>query len=414
MTKIRLAYLVSCYPKISETFVLREIRTLRTLGFDIRTASINSPDHLPNQLTTIEREEVAKTYYVKPDGIIGALKAHFYTLFTQPIAYIRGFWFALRLDKWDLKKNLYGFFYFIEAIMIGQWMRRQQCSHLHVHLGTAGATVGLIIKHTFPITFSLTIHGPADFYDIPGYYLPQKILKADFICCISYFTRSQLMAWSPPHCWDKLEVSPLGVDPSQFIPRPFRQQPEPFEILCVGRLVPEKGQFILVQAVVHLLTQNRQLRLRIVGDGPDRPGLEKFVKKQEITESIYFEGAVNQDQILAFYKSADIFVLASFAEGLPIVLMEAMSMEIPCITTNITGIPELMINGKEGLLVPASDVETLIKAITLLMDNPDLRRQIGEAGRKQVLAHYELQHNVEKLAHIFQRRLGIEKRRNEA
>ncbi|EDN66748.1 glycosyl transferase, group 1 family protein [Beggiatoa sp. PS] len=390
------------------TFILREIRTLRTLGFDIRTASINSPDHRPNQLTAVEREEEAQTYYIKPDGIIGALKAHFYTIFTQPLSYLRGFWFALRLGKWDLKKNLYGCFYFIEAVMVGQWMRREQCSHLHIHLGTSSSTVGLIVKHTFPITFSMTIHGPADFYDIPGYYLIQKILDATFICCISHFTRSQLMAWSPPSCWDKLEVSRLGVDPNQFTPRPFRQQPEPFEILCVGRLVPEKGQFILIQAVTNILAQKRQLRLRIVGDGPERQTLEDEVKKQGLTEQIIFEGAVNQDQILEFYNGADVFVLASFAEGLPIVLMEAMSMEIPCITTNITGIPELMINGKEGLLVPASATKALIEAILLLMDNPKLRDQIGQAGRQRILEHYDLQANVNKLADIFHRRLEMD------
>lgn len=405
MKKIRMAYLVSRYPQISMTFILREVRTLRTLGFDIRTASINRPDHRPEQLTAAEREEVAQTYYIKPDGITGALKAHLYTLFTRPISYLRGFWFALRLGQLDLKKILYGCFYFIEAIMVGQWMRRQQCSHLHIHLGTSGATVGLIIKQTFPITYSLTIHGPADFYDIPGYYLTQKILQAHFICCISYFTRSQLMTWSPPHCWQKLEVSRLGVAPNQFTPRPFRQQPNPFEILCVGRLVPEKGQFILIQSVIRILAQKHQLRLRIVGDGSERQTLEEEVKKQGVTEQIIFEGAVNQDQILEFYNSADIFVLASFAEGLPIVLMEAMSMEIPCITTNITGIPELITHGKEGLLVPASDIDALTEAILLLINDSKLRHQIGQAGRQRILEFYDLQNNVNKLAEIFRRRL---------
>jgi colanic acid/amylovoran biosynthesis glycosyltransferase len=404
----KIAYLVSRYPQISMTFILREVRTLRTLGFDVRTASVNLPDHRPDQLTGAECEEVAQTYYIKPDGITGALKAHLYTLFTQPISYLRGFWFALRLGLWDLKKMLYGFFYFTEAVMVGQWMRCQQCSHLHIHLGTSGATVGLIVKHTFPITYSITIHGPIDFYEVSDFYLTQKILDARFICCISSFTRSQLMMWSPPSCWDKLEVSRLGVEPTTFTPRPFRQQPEPFEILCVGRLVPEKGQFILIQAVSHLLSQKRQLRLRIVGDGPERQNFEQEVKRQGWREQIIFEGAVNQDQILEFYNSADVFVLASFAEGLPIVLMEAMCMEIPCITTHITGIPELITNGKEGILIPASDMDALIEAITLLMDDPNLRHQIGQAGRQRILEYYDLQKNVNKLADIFQRRLRSE------
>jgi len=405
MKKIRLAYLVSRYPMVSMTFILREVRTLRHLGFDIRIASINIPDHCPEQLTSAEREEATVTYYIKKDGIRGAFKAHIKTLLTQPLSYLRGLFFALRLGQWDLKKILYGLFYFIEAIMVGQWMHRQQCSHLHIHLGTTGATVGLIAKHTFPITFSFTMHGPQDFYDTPGYYLTQKILDANFICCISHFARSQLMMLSPPSNWNKLEVSPLGVDPKTFTPRSFRQHPTPFEILCVGRLVPDKGQFILIEAVAHLIAIGRQLRLRLVGDGPDRQRLEDEVKQQRITEHIIFEGAVNQDHILGFYSSADVFVLASFAEGLPIVLMEAMAMEIPCVTTHITGIPELITSGKDGILVAASNIKALADAIALLMDNPDLRHQIGKAGRQRVLESYELQRNTEGLAEIFRRRL---------
>jgi len=405
MKKIRLAYLISCYPMISMTFILREIRVLRKLGFDIRTASINQPDHKVGQLTAVEQEETAQTYYVKADGFTGIFKAHSITFLTQPIAYLRGLFFALRLGKWDIKKILYGFFYFVEAVMVGQWMRRQQCSHIHIHLGTAAATVGLVLKHTFPFSFSITIHGPQDFYDVPGYYLTEKVADAAFICCISYFAQSQLMKLTPPNNWDKLEVSPLGVNPQTFTPCAFRHNPQPFEILCVGRLVPDKGQYILIKAVAYLINKGYQLRLHLVGDGPDRQILESGVAQFGLTKHIVFAGAVNQDQIQDFYNQADIFVLASFAEGIPVVLMEAMVMEIPCITTHITGIPEL-IGINEGILVAPSNVETLANAIALLIDKPDLRRQIGKAGRQQVLQNYELQHNSERLAEIFQRRLA--------
>jgi glycosyltransferase involved in cell wall biosynthesis len=404
---MKLAYLVSRYPQISMTFILREVRTLRTLGFDIRIASINLPDHRQEQLTAVEREEVAQTYYIKPAGVWGALKAHWLTLLTQPLSYFRGLWFALRLGKWDLKKNLYGLFYFVEAVMVGQWMRRQQCSHLHIHLGTAAATVGLIAHRTFPITFSLTIHGPQDFYDVPGYYLTQKVLAAKFVCCISYFTRSQLMVFAPPLMWPKLEVSRLGVDPTTFSPRPFRQAPNPFEIVCIGRLVSEKGQLILVQAVADLLAQGRQLRLRLVGDGPERQHLEQEVQQKNLHQQILFAGAVNQDRVLELYQETDIFVLASFAEGIPVVLMEAMVMEIPCITTRITGIAELITDGQEGILVAPSDKDALMQAIVFLMDNPIKRQQLGQAGRQKVLQEYELTRNTAKLADIFQRRITL-------
>jgi len=176
----------------------------------------------------------------------------------------------------------------------------------------------------------------------------------------------------------------------------------------VGRIVPAKGQFILVEAATRLIAQGYQLRLRLVGDGPDRQGLETEVVRRGLTEQIIFEGSVNQEHILDLYNQTDVFVLASFAEGLPVSLMEAMIMEIPCVTTNITGIPELITSGKEGILVAASDIDALADAIALLMDNPDLRRQIGEASRLQILERYELQKNTEWLADIFRRRLSQE------
>ena len=422
--KIQIAYLISRYPAISHTFILREIRRLRHLGFEIIVASINATDRDSSQLTSEEREEMNHTFYIKPAGIIGAARAHFYTLITQPLRYIKGLIFALRLGQWDLKKILYGWFYFIEAVMVGYWMRQQQYSHLHVHFGMASATVGLIAKHTFPIHLSLTIHGPDEFYDVPSNYLAKKILYADFICCISHFASSQLMMLSPPSEWSKLEISPLGVDPNIFTPRPFRQYPNPFELLCVGRLVPVKGQFILIAAIERLLTQGRQVRLHLVGDGPDRENLAQTIHQHQLTNHIILAGAINQDRILEFYKKADIFVLASFAEGLPVVLMEAMAMEIPCVTTHITGIPELFqeyinpttttqtptvnkstILQQYGLLVAPADVEELSNALMLLMDKPSLRLQLGQYGRHKVLRDYELQNNTEKLAQIFRRRI---------
>jgi len=403
MNQPRLAYLISQYPAISHTFILREIRMLRDFGFDISVASINPPDRTTERLTDAEHEEATNTYYIKPDGVKGAIKAHFYTLFTQPLNYLSGLFFALRLGQFDLKKILYNLFYFVEAIMIGQWMRRHKLSHLHVHFGMAAATVGLITKRTFPITFSFTMHGPRDFYDIYGCYLTQKVLDADFICCITYFANSQLMMLSPPSCWDKLVVSPLGVNPDIFTPNQFRQHPEPFEILCVGRLVPDKGQFILIEAVARLIAKGYKLRLHLIGNGPDKATLEAEVNQRGLTEQIIFTGAINQDQVLEFYANADIFVLASFAEGLPVVLMEAMVMEIPCVTTNITGVPELIEHRVNGLLVAPSDIDGLATAIAELMDKPDFRQQLGIAAGQQVKKHYALQQNTNRLADIFRK-----------
>jgi colanic acid/amylovoran biosynthesis glycosyltransferase len=404
--KIRMAYLVSRYPAVSHTFILREVRQLRALGFEIHVASINSPDRDETGLTAEEREEKSATYYIKAHGPAGALIAHLATLASRPIGYFRGMLHALRLGGWDLKGLLYGLLYFIEAVMIGRWMRSKALTHLHVHFATPASNVALIASRVFPITFSITVHGPDEFYDVSQYRLPQKITSASFICCIGAYARSQLMKLSPASEWGKFEISPLGVDSSAFAPRPFRENPEIFDLICVGRLTPAKGQHILIAAIARLLKEGRSIRLRLVGDGPDRRSLEKMVDELGLGDHVIFEGAVNQDRIRSLYTQADLFVLASFAEGIPVVLMEAMAMEIPCVTTFITGIPELIRDGVDGILIQPSDDVELAKAIARLADDAMLRRGIGEQGRKRVREKYDLARNTARLASIFERRLA--------
>jgi glycosyltransferase involved in cell wall biosynthesis len=294
--------------------------------------------------------------------------------------------------------------YFIEALMVGQCMKRQGLRHLHVHLASQAASVGLFVRTVFGFGYSLTVHGPDEFYDAERQMLAPKIEAADFLCCISSFARSQLMKLSPYEHWHKFVVSPLGVDPEIFAPQPKRTAAERFEILCVGRLTPAKGQHILIDAVERLTQQGRQVRLRLVGNGPDEASLRAHAARGSARECVVLEGAINQDRIREFYATADVFCLPSFAEGLPVVLMEAMAMEIPCVTTHITGVPELIRDGVDGLLVAPSNTDALVTALARLMDDAELRQQIGKSGRARVIERYDLQRNVEKLAAIFAER----------
>jgi glycosyltransferase involved in cell wall biosynthesis len=289
--------------------------------------------------------------------------------------------------------------------MVGQWMRRNGQTHLHVHLASQAASVGLFVHRVFGCGYSLTVHGPDEFYDAEGKYLSQKIAAADFIVCISSFTCSQLMTLSPYIHWKKFFVARLGVDATLFSP-PARNSPqEIFEILCVGRLTPAKGQHLLIDAVGRLIRQGRRVRLRLVGNGPDESSLRECAARLESPESVIFEGAVNQDRIRGIYATADVFCLPSFAEGLPVVLMEAMAMGIPCVSTKIAGVPELIRSEIDGLLVPASDLNTLVDALARLMDDGALRNRLALSGRGRVLEHYNLAHNVETLAGIFTQRV---------
>jgi colanic acid/amylovoran biosynthesis glycosyltransferase len=400
-----LAYLVSTYPTLSMTFVLREVLALRELGFRVETASINPPDRPIHALTAVEADEAKRTYCVKQHGLAGATVAKLQTVFGNFGGYWRGVALAFRLARLDLRRLYLNLMYFIEALMVGQWMKRQGLRHLHVHLASQAASVGLFVRTVFGFGYSLTVHGPDEFYDADRQMLAEKIAAADFLCCISSFARSQLMKLSPYKHWSKFVVSPLGVDPEVFAPRPERIATERFEILCVGRLTPAKGQHILIDAVERLTQEGRHVRLRLVGSGPDEESLREHAARSAARECIVFEGAINQDRIRDFYAAADAFCLPSFAEGLPVVLMEAMAMRIPCVTTYIAGIPELIRDGEDGLLVPASDLDALVTALASLMDDAELRQRIAKSGRARVVENYDLRRNVERLAAIFAERV---------
>ncbi len=403
---LRIGYLVSRYPAISHTFILREVRELRRLGFEIAVASINDPDRPPSGLTEEERAEAAATYYIKSAGLGAALPAALQTLLERPGAFAAALWFSIRLGGMDLKRILYGVLYFAEAVLLGRWMKSRNLHRLHVHFATPAATVAMITAKLFPITFSMTVHGPDEFYDVPGYYLEKKIATASLVCAISDYARSQLIRLAPAAAWGKVEITRLGVDPEVFAARPPKPPGDVFEVLCVGRLVNAKGQQILLEAMVHLRAAGRPVHLRFVGDGPDRAALTARAAALGLAGAVTFEGAVNQDRIRAFYNACDIFALPSFAEGIPVVLMEAMAMEIPCVTTWITGIPELIRNGEDGLLVPPGNERALADAIARLMDDPALRSRLGPAGRARVLAAYNLKPSVERLAEVFRAHFG--------
>jgi glycosyltransferase involved in cell wall biosynthesis len=294
------------------------------------------------------------------------------------------------------------FLYFAEAVIAGRWMMAEGYSHFHVHFSS---TVGLLVTAVFPLTMSITLHGPDEFTDPAGFHLERKVSASSFVCAISHFARSQVMRFCDPSQWSKVEVSRLGVDTALYAPRTHRDQPDLFELICVGRLAPVKAQHVLLGAVSRLVRDGYRVRLRLVGDGPERGLLEARAVELGIESSVVFEGWRNQDAVLALYHQADIFVLASFAEGVPVVLMEAMAMEIPCVATWVAGIPELITDGAQGLLVAPSDEEGLARAIARLLDDPELRRRLGQAGRARVLEQYDLDTNFSRMAEIVRSRL---------
>ena len=401
----RMAYLVSRYPALSHTFILREVLQLRKLGLTVETASINAPDIAPDAMPRAERTESARTWYVKRAGLAGALRAHGRTLLSSPLVWGRGLCYALMLGGVDARALLRALAYFTEALMLGQWMQRHALTHLHVHFATAAASVALILKHTFPVTLSLTVHGPDEFDNVEAHWLRRKIEAADFVVCIGHFARSQLMRLASPAHWGKIDIVRLGVDPQRYLPSTGVRRGPP-RILCVGRLTPAKGQHVLIEAARRLREAGHVFELVLVGTGPDARALRRAVHEAHLERDVLFAGALNQTQVLLEYGRADLFVLPSFAEGIPVVLMEAMASGLACVSSRINGIGELICNEHEGVLLAPSDVDALTATLARLLQDPPLRARIGHAARARVEADFDLGRNVERLAALFCRRIG--------
>jgi glycosyltransferase involved in cell wall biosynthesis len=393
------AYLVSRYPAVSHTFILREVQGLRALGLRVEVASVNPPDRAPERMTDDERAEAGQTYCLKHHGAPGALAALGWAAVTRPVALLRTLREALGYGRG--LRRLYALAYAVEAAMVLRWMARRRLHHLHVHFGNEAAAVGALARTLGARGLSITIHGPDEFDDVPGQRLRHKVEAADRVVCISQFARSQLMRLTAPPHWAKLLLCRLGVDAAQFAPTPSARRPGPLRLLSVGRLAPAKGQLLLVQACARLHRDGLPFELTVVGDGPDRARLQREVGRMGLAGRVRFTGALNQAEVQAELARADAFVLPSLAEGIPVVLMEAMASGLPCVTTPVNGIPELIQHDRTGLLAAPGDPQALAEQLARLLTDAGLRERLATAGRAQVERAFHLGRNVAGLAHIF-------------
>jgi glycosyltransferase involved in cell wall biosynthesis len=254
------------------------------------------------------------------------------------------------------------------------------------------------------IPFSLTVHGPDEFYQVNEQQLEKKFSAANFIICISDFAKSQVMKYTAFKDWGKLHVNNLGVDANLFYPTKKKNTVP--RLLCVGRLCNEKGQGVLIQAAKILVERGINFDINFVGDGPDRENLTAFSRDNKLDEKITFVGKVNHDQVQILQREADIFVIPSFAEGIPIVLMEAMASGTPCVTTHITGIPELFTHNHDGLLVRPGNAMMLADALEKLIVDVALRERITKAALITVKEKWCLHKSNQRLAPLFQQLLS--------
>ena len=382
----RIAYLTGIYPLVSLTFIQREVASLRALGAEVETVSCRfvSPDQFSG---TQEQEAARSTHYLLRAARSPAalLSAQFAALRT-PGRYVTALRRALKLRNPGLKSLVTHLAYFLEATMMAQFVRQKGIGHIHCHFSTNGPAVAMMTRDLTDVPYSFTLHGPSDLFDPEGKRLGEKAAHADFVATISHYARSQLMLFSDPAHWDRFRIIHCGINPELYTKeRPSREDNE-IRLIFVGRLAPVKGIRVLFDALDDLFLRIPNLRLTLVGDGPDRDRLEREAAR--LGDRVRFTGYLSQAEVAEALAEHDICVLPSFAEGVPVILMEAMASGLPVIATQVAGVGELVEQGVSGLLAPPGDVKTLRRHIEALANDATLRFQMGQSGREKVLSDF--------------------------
>jgi len=404
---LRIAYLTGRYPAISHTFILREVQALRRLGIEVSTHSIwrTSDEDL---LSIDDRAEAAATQNLLPPRWMGIVRAHVHALRTRPRATAATLARALKLGRPGFDGRARGALWFIEAVTLWHRLERTGLTHIHAHLNGTAPTVALLVAalgnsstQQRRWTWSLTVHGPTEFYDVYGESLAEKVRDADLVIAVSEFARSQLMGLVEEEHWAKIHVVHCGVDPAVFAPTHEQRGAGTLKVLNVSRLTPPKGNAVLLEAVAQLRDRGVDAEATIVGDGIRRPTLERLANDLGIADRVRFVGALAQDRIPDELAKADVFCLPSFAEGVPVVLMEAMAMEVPVVASAVMGVPELVDHGTSGVLVPPGRADAVADALADLAANPERRAALGRAGRSKVVSEFHVDRSAELLRDHF-------------
>lgn len=392
-----IAYLTGEYPKVSHTFILREAEALRKLGTEVLTCSVRKPN-----LSEFRGEEEQRawhdTFYIlsRAKNPLSLLSAHFRMLLKNPRRYFGGIGLALRTRNPGVKALLYQLFYFAEAGLLADHLLNKNVRHLHNHFGNSSCSVAMLTSQISGIPFSYTMHGPAIFFEPKKWRIDEKIARARFVACISHFCRSQGMFFSDQAHWHKLRIVHCGVTLANF----GKQSRARFgkKVLFVGRLDAIKGVPLLLEAFAKVHEKHPDAQLTVVGDGHLRSTLEAHATEAKLSNSVAFTGFRSQNEVSALMDEADMFVLPSFAEGVPVVLMEAMASRIPVIASHVAGVSELVQDGISGFLVPPGDIQTLAANLDTLLSNPGLCQSMGEKGRAIVEANFQIEKEAEWLA----------------
>ncbi len=400
---MKVAYLVNCYPRVSHTFIRREIAALERQGLRIgRYCLRRTPDKL---VDADDKRESENTRVVLDAGARVLLEALLRASVTRSGKTLRALRTALRLAQTSNRGTLTHLAYLAEACVLLDWFAADGTQHVHAHFGTNSATVALLVRLLGGPTYSLTVHGPEEFDNPVMLGLEAKVDAAAFVVGVSSFGRSQLYRRCAHSKWSKVHVVHCGVDGRLLESEPA-PLPESLRLVSVARLSEQKGQLLLIEALARVKQKIPGVSLVLVGDGELREEIEKRVRTLGLADAVTITGWADAERVRAELDAARVFVLPSFAEGLPVALMEALAVGRPVISTNVAGIAEL-VTPECGWLVPAGSVDALVETITTALNTPTARLvEMGQAGRRLVKQNHDVDKEAGALRGLIEQAIG--------
>lgn len=393
---MNISYLINQYPKVSHSFIRREILALERQGFHVqRIAQRGWRDTLVDAQDMSERE---KTQYIVRQGIARMMLAAIAVAFAKPAVFFKTLALAFRLRKGSDTSLIYHLVYFLEACQMQAWLKAHQSQHIHAHFGTNSSEIAMFASQLSGIPYSFTVHGPEEFDKPIALGLNQKIKLAKFVAAISSYGRSQLFRWANYEDWPKVKEVHCGLEPDFYQHAP-NVEPQQNQMVCVGRLCEQKGQLLLIEAMKALKDKGRSFHLVLAGDGEMRAEVESLIQQYNLESNVTITGWISSDQVRDYILSSQMLVLPSFAEGLPVVIMESMSLKRPVISTFVAGIPELVKSGENGWLCAAGDVAGLVNVIETALSTPNnVLKEMSESAYKSVVARHDINTEASKLA----------------
>lgn len=396
---MRIAYFVNQYPKVSHSFIRREILALERQGFEVQRIALRGWDD-----ALVDAEDVSerdKTRYVLQGGVKALLMPALRVLRATPGRFFSALGLALRMGRRADRGWPYHLIYLAEACRMLPWLQAFGAEHVHAHFGTNSTEVVMLANALGGPAYSFTVHGPEEFDKSQFIHLGEKVRRAAFVAAISSYGRSQLFRWVDHAHWPKVKVVHCGLERA-FHDVPAVPLPSAPRLVCVGRLCEQKGQLFLLEAARVLAAKGVAFEIVLAGDGEMRGQIESLIAQHGLQAQVRITGWISSEQVRAEILAARALVLPSFAEGLPVVIMEAMALRRPVLTTYVAGIPELVRQGENGWLFPAGDVEALTAALQDCLAQPvEVLQRMGEAAYQRVLERHDIDTEAAKLADLF-------------